>query len=96
MKAAILIASLVSVWPLNDDAAFDLLNEQVGIHTYNLVCGGEKFFVPTHADKLVTDSQRKAYGESGLFDEQFEYWLKFISKNGCQAAAKHWSYRGVL
>lgn len=91
--AATMAATQISV---KDREAYDLLDEQIGIHAYNLVCGGTKFAVPTYADKVVTEAQRKAYLSTGAFDASLKRWFQFINKSGCQTAAKHWTQRGVL
>lgn len=101
MRAIILAIGLVlpvsaGTAAVDDAMAFRLLHEQVGVHVYNAACGGDDFFVPTAADKVVSDRQRLAFGRSGALKQSMEHWLSQIMARGCQPLARKWSIEGVM
>lgn len=97
MKAIILAIALVtSSVSVSDKEAFQLLHEQVGVQVYNMFCGGDRYHIPTLANKLVSDEQRKKYQETGAFDISLDHWLTYVANRECQRLSKLWVERGII
>ena len=80
---------------ISDVDAIEIINEQVEIHSYNLICRDNNPY-PISITKSVSDDQVERYFKEGLHEMTFRVTYRFIAEHGCQAMAKKLAVEGVL